>query len=449
MPGGNMAAEKERFNPSRRALLAATAAATAGSVLQPHLALAQIGKNIYTIPGSEELVAASMPKQFSMAEIQRRWTKCREWMQRYDFDALVVPTVPEGNADIKWLTEGIPDWVVFPQQGRPTAIFRTGDEDSHFESLMGQHLDISTSLLNRSDLIIEALNKAGVANGRIGVGNLAGTLRYDEGGASYTTVSKLQKALPKAEFASASDLLMRVKLARGPEEIEALRLSTRIGELGVKAAVESAAPGVLQRDVWFQIAKAYLDASGESPGRITIRAGAEGNTADGKPLNEVIQSGQILSMTLSASVLGYNNQVNQTICIGQPEPANWKSTCQYNIELFEKLVEAAKPGRSFVDYVNFYKQEVDKRTAQFGGKPYTGVVFHTGGALGDGPRMGWQRDDENLDLVIEPGMVFTIKPRVPIPGLATPSTQIGDGVLITEKGAERLGRRKLEVITTS
>jgi Xaa-Pro aminopeptidase len=61
--------------------------------------------------------------------------------------------------------------------------------------------------------------------------------------------------------------------------------------------------------------------------------------------------------------------------------------------------------------------------------------------------MGWGRDDENSDLVIEPGMVFTIKPRVPIPGLATPSSQIGDGVVITENGAARLGRRKLEPVS--
>ena len=43
--------------------------------------------------------------------------------------------------------------------------------------------------------------------------------------------------------------------------------------------------------------------------------------------------------------------------------------------------------------------------------------------------------------------IFTIKPRVPIKGVATPASQIGDPVLVTEKGAERLGRRKLEVIS--
>jgi len=437
---------------TRRELLASGTAATVGLLLQGGAASVNAqtaSMNTLEIAGSNELVASAMPKAFSMDEIQRRWSKCREWMQRAKFDALIVPTMPEGNANIKWLTESIPDWVVFPLQGKPTAIFREGDQDSAFEAFMQGKLEVRASLLNRSDLIIESLKQAGVANGRIGVGHLAGTLRYDEGGVSYTTLNRLKKEFPKATFTSAADLLMRVKLSRGPEEIEALRLSTRIGELGVKASVETARPGVLQRDVWFQIAKAYLDASGESPGRITIRAGAEGNTADGKPLNEIIQAGQILSETLSASVLGYNCQVNQTICVGKPEPANWESTFKYNVELFEALVDWAKPGRTFADYSNFYKQEIDKRIAKLGGKPYTGVVFHTGGALGDGPRMGWGRDDENSDLVIEPGMVFTIKPRVPIPGLPTPSTQIGDGVLITEKGAERLGRRKLEPITVT
>ncbi len=398
------------------------------------------------IPGTDALIPENMPKEFSLSEIRRRWKKCREWMVRYDFDALLVPMRPEGNADVKWLTESGPNWVVFPQAGKPTAIYRYGDEDDDIVDFMQGEIEIDVGLLNRSELIVNAMKKAGITSGRVGVGNLSGTLRNDEGGVSYTTLSRLKQALPRINFESAADLLMRVKLSRGPEEIEALRLSNRIGELGIKASVETAAPGVPQRDVWFAIAKAYLDASGEPPGRITIRAGAEGNTANGKPLNEIIQPGQILSETLSAQVLGYNLQVNQTMCVGRPEPTNWESIFRYNMELFDALVDWAKPGRTFADYSLFYKDEVDKYLARVGGKPYIGVVFHTGGALGDGPRMGWSRDDENSDLVLEPGMVFSIKPRVPIPGLATPSTQIGDGVLITETGAERLGRRIIEPI---
>jgi Xaa-Pro aminopeptidase len=434
---------------TRRELLASTAITSGGALLSGCASMASntsTQRNTLNIPGMHELVPENMPKAFSLAEMQRRWAKCREWMRRYDFDALLVPTRPEGNADVKWLTESGPDWVVFPQSGKPTAIYRVGDEDDNFEADTGGEFNVMSSLLNRSQLIIDSLKQAGLSSGRVGVGNLSGTLRNDEGGVSHTTMARLIQAFPGLRFESAADLLMRIKLARGAEEVEALRLSNRVGELAIKASVETAAPGVPQRDVWFQIAKAYLDASGEAPGRITIRAGAEGNTADGKPLNEIIEAGQILSETLSASVLGYNLQVNQTMCVGRPAPANWESTFRYNMDLFDALIEWAKPGRTFADYGTFYKQEIDKRIAVVGGKDYAGVIFHTGGALGDGPRMGWGRDDENSDLVIEPGMVFSIKPRVPIPGLATPSTQIGDGVLITESGAERLGRRKIEPI---
>jgi Xaa-Pro aminopeptidase len=61
--------------------------------------------------------------------------------------------------------------------------------------------------------------------------------------------------------------------------------------------------------------------------------------------------------------------------------------------------------------------------------------------------MGPTRQDENGELVVKPGMVFTIKPRFVIPGVARPSAQFGDPVLITQTGAERLGVRKPEVIT--
>jgi Xaa-Pro aminopeptidase len=434
---------------TRREVLAGSSVISAGTLLSSCATMESSSRtrNSITIPGMEQLVPENMPKGFSLNELQRRWQKCREWMRRADFDALLVPTRSEGNADVKWLTESGPDWVVFPQQGKPTAIYRVGDEDDSFQGDTGGEFNVMSSLLNRTDLIIDSLKQAGITTGRVGVGNLSGTLRKDEGGVSYTSLAKLMREFPAIKFESASDLLMRIKLARGPEEIEALRMSNRVGELAIKASIETAAPGVPQRDVWFQIAKAYLDASGESPGRITIRAGREGNTAGGKPLNEIIKAGQILSETLSASVLGYNLQVNQTMCVGRPEPKNWESTFKYNMDLFDALVDWAKPGRSFADYSAFYKQEIDKRIAVVGGKYYEGVIFHTGGALGDGPRMGWGRDDENSDLVIEPGMVFSIKPRVPIPGLDTPSTQIGDGVLITENGAVRLGRRKIEPIT--
>jgi Xaa-Pro aminopeptidase len=198
----------------------------------------------------------------------------------------------------------------------------------------------------------------------------------------------------------------------------------------------------MQRDLWFSVFKTLLDASGEAPAGISIRAGHEANTARGRPLNEALQAGQICGQEMAGSVLGYASQVNHSFCVGPPAPANWESAFKYCVEVFHTLVDAAKPGLSFHEYSEIYRRKVEEK-----GTAWWGVVFHTGGADGDGPRMGPDRDDENSDLIIQPGMVFTIKPRFAIKGVEAPSAQIGDPVLITETGAERLGRRKLELIT--
>jgi len=285
-----------------------------------------------------------------------------------------------------------------------------------------------------------------VTAGRIGVGNLSGTMRNDEGGVSYVAMKTFTDGLPRAKFESAADLLMRVKLARGPEEIQVLKLASRVSELGLKALAENSHAGAEHWEIWFDAFKALLGGSGEIPGRLSFRAGGEGNTADGMPLRETFQDGQLMGQEISGSVLGYNSQVNHTMCIGTA-PKHWDDAFKYTVETFEALLDWARPGRSFADYSAFYKKKVDHWVNTRGGKPYFGVVFHTGGPLGDGPRMGWSRDDENRGEIIEPGMVFTIKPRIPVPGVATPAAQVGDAVLITNTGAERLGRRKLETIT--
>ncbi len=439
---------KERTNKAaatelgRREFLLTTAAISASSLIASSTEAATSSGHTIDIPGAGELVPENMPTGFSKAEMERRWKKAREWMREEKFDCLLVPARPQGSADVKWLSESVANWVVFPLDGQPTLIFRRRQERDELQEKSSVEFDLRMSRFNRSQLLIDRLKELGMQNARIGVGNLSGQMRLDEGGVSYITMSRLKEALPKARFDTAVKLLMRVKLQRGPEEIEVLRRGSRVSELAVRAIVETAGPGVTQRDVWFNVFKTLLDATGEAVPRNSIRAGHEANTARGRPLNEAFRAGQICGQELSGSLLGYHSQVNHAMCIGPPAPKHWESAFNYCVEIFHTLKDAAKPGVSFEELSELCRKKVEER-----GTAWWGVVFHTGGASGDGPRMGPTRPDENSDLVIQPGMVFTIKPRFAIEGVEAPSAQIGDPVLITETGAERLGRRKLEQIT--
>ena len=379
-----------------------------------------------------------LPTGFSIAERDRRWQRVRANMREAGIDCLLTPAASgEADADSLYLT-GQRGWVVFPLDG-PVALIKDGDEEGSASWVS----DVRTSENGRwSRAIIEAMRARKLGDARVGVGRLEGVLRNDEGDVMAGTFDRVRAAFPRARFTSAYDLLMRVKLVRSAEEIAVLAQATAAGERGIRAMIERARPGVEHKDVWLAMFAAMTAATGETPQRLAIRAGNEANTSTGGPMLETLRAGQIMNQEVGARVLGYMAQVNHSICIGGDEPADWRGAGQFCIDLFHQMVEWIRPGRTFIDLCRLYVDRVKVRDPQL--SP-TWVLVHTCG-FGDGPRMGLTRS-ETPDLVIEAGMVFTIKPRVPIQD-TRPTAQFGDPILVTDGGATRLGTRPLSLIKT-
>lgn len=421
-------------SPSRRALLRSSAAGLGLAACLPDVLLAQA-------PAAQlSTLLPNLPEVFSTAERDRRWSRTREAMKKAGYDCLLTPAGGgESNADSVYLTQR-PGWVIFPGDGPVVAVTESGDRG---QSVAGHWRDRSERMAHGdwSPSVITALKDLKMQKARIGVGRLQGVLRNAEGDVSYTTLQRIKDALPDARFESAADLLMRVKLLRSQEEIAVMRLAAEAGERGIKAMIDTARPGIHHKDIWIAVFTAMTGSTGEPPARLAMRAGDEANTSGGGPLIETIQAGQVMNQEIAASVLNYMAQVNQSICVGRPAPADWESAAKYCIDVFHEMVDWIKPGKLYIDLCRFYDQRVKARAKDM--QP-DWVVVHTCG-LGDSPRMGVGRT-ETLDLVIEPTMVFTIKPRVRIEG-TTPTVQFGDPLLVTERGAERLGKRTLEALT--
>jgi Xaa-Pro aminopeptidase len=404
-----------------------------------------------------------MPKEFSVAEFERRWNNLRERMRANQFDCLLVPQhrpgamIPErcdGDADVQYVT-GIPaGWAVVPYEGKITAI-STGQLKPLLALkrpvpgivLTSMYADNSQDIEIRftekegawSGPIIDCLRERGLTQARIGVGSLEDIFRNAEGSVNYTTFDRVRRAVPQARFGSAGDLLWRMKLVHSPEEIAVLEKATEVSEAGLQAMMETARPGVVHREVWLSVFRAMIEASGERPWRVSLRAGAEGNTALGFPLEEVLGAGQILNQEISGSVLGYGSQVNQSVLLGSPAPMDWPAAAQYCLDTFHFLLDMVAPGKNVNELCAFYEQRAKARGGKGGG-----VFLHSGG-LSDLPRWGPGRP-EGAGLTLEAGMVFDIKPSAPIKG-ASPMPQFGDSVVVTEKGARRLGKRKMEIVT--
>jgi Xaa-Pro aminopeptidase len=374
-----------------------------------------------------------MPKRFSQEEMSRRWTAVRAAMKEQGFDGLLVTSRPDGGADMGYLTGTGAPYAVIAMDGKILTIGGGGGN---------LHDGIETRETPNdlwSEGITAAIKELGLARGRIGVGYLVDIVRLPEGGFNYTTLDRVKRANPQARFDSAAELLLMVKLPRSAEEIAVLEKATEVSEAGLQRMMQLARPGALHREVWLGVYNTLVSASGEFPTRLSLRSGQEGNTG-GSPIDETMQAGHICNQEISGTVLGYGSQVNHSVLLGGPAPADWQSAAQYCLDVFQKMVDWIKPGRPIKEAMDFYVQEVEKR-----GPGYWGVLFHSGGG-NDGPRWGPGRP-EAASAVLQEGMVFTIKPRIPIKGVEAPAAQFGDAVVVTATGARRLGKRKLEILS--
>jgi Xaa-Pro dipeptidase len=434
---------------SRRNLLQGTAVGVATSIVGPALAgWSQAGQSTGSSPQgkSASLTPVDMPKAWSLEEMQRRWQITRQKMKENQLDCLLVPQHHsgemiaermDGDADVEWLTgNSLPfKYVIFPVEGKITAISTGQVRGTPEEKLCadrGIEIRIPQETAVWSAAIIDSLREKNMDQARIGVTNLAKAPRQPEGEISYTTYNRILKAFPEAKFSSAGDLLWRLKVVHSQEEIAVLEKATLVGEIGLQAMMNTARPGVNQRVVWLAMFNAMVNASGERPWRLSISAGAPANSSLNRPLEEVMLAGMILSQECSGCVLGYGSQVNQSVLLG-PATDDWTSMSQYCLETFHAVLDAVVPGKSIHDVLAVY----DKRLVAKAAKPGR-LIIHSGG-LGDLPRTG--SSGQSSDVVLEPGMVFDIKPAFAVKGRG--EAQIGDSVVVTPKGALRLGKRDL------
>jgi len=407
---------------------------------------------------------ASMPKAWSAEEFRRRWQNVRQGMKESHFDCLIVPQHStqamihdrqDGDADVQYLV-GIPaGWVIVPAEGKITAISsRIGSLLADKRPIPGIVMttmfadnapDIEVRFSDEEGLwspsIIDCLKERKLDQARIGVGSLEKLFRNTEGSVTYTTLDRVRKAFPQAQFESAADILWRVKLVHSAEEIAVLEKATEVSEAGVQAMMETARPGAVHRDVWLKMYSTMVQASGERPWRLSISTRGSGNASFGFPLDDVFRAGQILGQECSGSVLGYGSQVNHSVLLGSPAPADWASAGQYCLDLFHELLDRVAPGKSVKEFCDFCGEKLKARGVARPG----GVLIHSGG-LADLPRCGPGRMEGGDDLVFQAGMVFDLKPSVPVKQIPTPA-EFGDSIVVTEKGARRLGKRKMELIT--
>ena len=207
-------------------------------------------------------------------------------------------------------------------------------------------------------------------------------------------------------------------------------------------------PGRREREVAAEIDWQIRDRGFDKPAFDTIVASGENSALPhARPGDRVITPGDLVLLDFGGVRDGYCVDLSRTGCVGVPLPEA-AQLLDAVLEAQDAAIAAVRPGRR--------GSEVDGAARDVLSRYHLGEAFghSTGHGLGlevhEEPRLGRRprgvhgRAEDEIDPVLQVGMVFTIEPGAYIPGLG--GVRIEDDVLVTHEGCDVLTPGSHEII---
>ncbi len=249
----------------------------------------------------------------------------------------------------------------------------------------------------------------------------------------------LEEVLPNAHFnTDLSPLIAKMRMIKSDDEIAKLNEAGKWADFAFKVGFESIQIGKTEQEVAADLEYALKQHGINKISFDTlVQAGPHAAEPHGATSSNKIQNNQLVLFDLGTIVDGYISDASRTVAVGK---LNDKQKGIYKVCLEAQLAaqNAAKPGMT--------AEELDKIARDIITAAGYGEYFiHR---LGHG--MGSSEHEfpsimEGNQLVLEPGMCFSIEPGIYIPGFA--GVRIEDCVHITEDGCEPFTHTTKELLT--
>jgi creatinase len=262
-------------------------------------------------------------------------------------------------------------------------------------------------------------------------------------------LSLVQKALMD-EFlkpASSQDIApatMRQRMHKSAAEIDLIRHGAQVADVGGYAIKDAIKEGVREIDVAMagrdamelEIAKRFPDAEYRDTW-VWFQSGINTDGAHNPVTSRKLKRGDILSLNTFPMISGYYTALERTLFVGEVDAASLK-IWEANVAAHEYGMSLLKPGAScaeVTEQINAFFEERDLlQYRTFGYGHSFGVLSHYYG------REAGLELREDIDTVLEPGMVISMEPMLTIaedqPGAG--GYREHDILVITEDGNENI-----------
>ncbi|MGH3908115.1 MAG: M24 family metallopeptidase [Pseudonocardiaceae bacterium] len=277
-------------------------------------------------------------------------------------------------------------------------------------------------------LVADLLRRSSPSPGRAAVGD----------GMPAAHVLRLRAALPGCEQELASPVLRQLRMRKDNAEIAALtaaghaidRVHARMGEwLRV---------GRTEAQVGADVAAAIVAEGHTAAAFIIVGSGPHGASPHHDVSERVLQPGDVVVVDIGGPTPeGYFSDCTRTYSLGEPTHADVAATYEVLQAAQDAAVGAVAPGAT--------AQQVDHAARS----PITDAGFGERFIHRTGHGIGLDVHEEPYivagnDLVLEPGMAFSIEPGIYLPGRW--GARIEDIVVVDQNGAVRLNHRPRELM---
>ncbi len=275
----------------------------------------------------------------------------------------------------------------------------------------------------------------------IGEGKVVG---YESDHLTIIQRDRLEDFLQPMTTVDLSIATMNQRMHKTAAEIALIRQGAQVADVGGYAIRDAIKAGVREIDVAMagrdamelEIAKRFPDAEYRDTW-VWFQSGLNTDGAHNPVTGRVLERGDILSLNTFPMISGYYTALERTLFVEEVDPASLK-IWEANVATHEYGMSLLKPGVScgeVTQQINAFLAERDLlQYRTFGYGHSFGVLSHFYG------REAGLELREDIDTVLEPGMVISMEPMLTIP-----NSQPGAGgyrehdiLVITETGAENI-----------
>ncbi|KQB96484.1 creatininase [Loktanella sp. 1ANDIMAR09] len=252
----------------------------------------------------------------------------------------------------------------------------------------------------------------------------------------------LKSFLSPATTTDVAPMTMRQRMHKSAAEITLIRQCAKIADVGGYAIKDAVKAGTREIDVAMagrdamelEIAKVFPDAEYRDTW-VWFQSGINTDGAHNPVTSRKLEGGDILSLNTFPMVSGYYTALERTMFVETVDPASLK-IWEANVAAHEYGMSLLKPGASCAEVtekINIFFAERDLlQYRTFGYGHSFGILSHYYG------REAGLELREDIDTVLEPGMVISMEPMLTIPE-GTPGAggyREHDILVITEDGNE-------------